>query len=93
MSPEQKKEAEFFAKKIRALRMRSRLRREQIADILDMPIGQYINHEEGTVPVTEDLVEDTCNFYYGTNKKDLLPPSGGEGGKLLNFPGVDKSPA
>lgn len=61
---------ETIGQKIRALRIRARLTRDQVVSILCLPIGEYIDIEESRGKVTESVITDIVNLY-GCDRKSL----------------------
>lgn len=66
-----------FGKKIRGLRLRQRLTREQLCSILAWPLSFYIDLEEDRQEPCEDMLNDFMNLY-GVDKNFLrgLPANG-----------------
>jgi transcriptional regulator with XRE-family HTH domain len=62
-----------FGKKIRGLRLKYRLTREQVSSLLAWPLSTYVDFEEDKVEPCDEAVTDFSNLY-GVDKKFLKPP-------------------
>lgn len=59
-----------IAAKIRALRISNRFTREQVCQILAIPMQEYVELEEGTAQITEARIQDFMNLY-GVERSQL----------------------
>jgi transcriptional regulator with XRE-family HTH domain len=77
-----------FGKKIRGLRLRQRLTREQVCSILAWPLGIYIDLEEDRIEPSEDALYDFVNLY-GVDRKFLLDQSSKPKSKIAHIKPID----
>lgn len=63
-----------FGRRIRSIRLRQKLTREQVCSLLACPLGFYIDLEEGKTDPCDDTVEDFVNLY-GLDRNFLLGSS------------------
>lgn len=61
-----------FGARIRALRIKNRLTREQVVSILAIPLEQYVGLEEGRFQPEESIFDDFINLY-GCDRSYLSP--------------------
>lgn len=57
--------------RVRALRLRNRLTREQVCSLLAMSLQEYIEIEEGHTAPDEDFISDLMNLY-GVDRNEFL---------------------
>ncbi len=58
--------------RIRALRIKSRLTRDQVCSTLAIPFEEYVGIEEGRLKASEDFITDIINLY-GVDRAHLVP--------------------
>lgn len=63
-----------IATKIRGLRLKNRLTREQMCSIMAISLSDYVDLEEGNVTCTEDRVTDFVNIF-GVDRSAIVPRS------------------